>query len=159
VANPANDHLEYDDTGLNLTETSEGDKLTAYFDGGHVITIGYGHTGPDVHPGLVITQAQAQALLKGDIVRTEIGVKKYVNVPITQDEYDACVDLAFNIGLGNFQRSTLLRDLNANNFDGAAAQFHVWNRVAGKINSGLSRRRLAEEELFSAGIIKAVAPW
>lgn len=157
MPNPANDHLEYDQTGLTFTEAEEGEKLVAYQDGGGVWTIGDGHTGPDVHPGLVITKAQAQALLKGDVVRTEIGVKKYVNVPITQDEYDACVDFSFNLGVGNFQRSTLLKKLNAGDFEGAAEQFLVWNRVAGKASTGLTRRRLAEKELFEHGIIQVAA--
>jgi lysozyme len=158
LANSANDNLEYDQEGLNLTEISEGEKLNAYRDQGGVLTVGFGHTGPDVHLGLTITYQQAEDLLRGDVVRTEIGVKKYVNVGLTQREYDACVDLAFNIGLGNFQRSTLLRDLNARNFSGAAQQFLVWNRVAGQVNVGLSRRRLAEQELFEKGIIIQAGP-
>lgn len=153
MSNIYNDYLAYDQTGINLTEDMEGRKLVAYQDAGGIWTIGTGHTGPDVHEGLTITAEQDDALLRGDIVRAEIGVKRFVNVPLTQDEYDGCVDFAFNCGVDNFRKSTLLIKLNNGDFAGAAAQFQVWDKVGGQVSKGLLRRRIAEEELFTQGLI------
>lgn len=140
------------DTGIDLIKQFEGCELEAYPDpatGGDPWTIGYGHTGPDVQPGLVISEDEADALLRKDLAKFERVVSLAVN-GVTQNQFDALVSLVFNIGQGNFRSSTLLRKLSEGDDAGAADQFLRWNRAAGKIMKGLTRRREAERELFLA---------
>ncbi|UGA37973.1 lysozyme [Chromobacterium haemolyticum] len=135
--------------GITLIQKSEGLRLKAYQDSVGVWTIGYGHTGPDVKPGMVITQAQADALLARDLERFEAGVARLVKVPLNQNQFDALVCFSFNLGLGALQGSTLLlRLLNAGDYAGAAAQFPRWNKAGGKELPGLTRRRAAEQAMF-----------
>ncbi|MGR2682942.1 lysozyme [Chromobacterium haemolyticum] len=134
--------------GIKLIQQFEGLRLKAYQDAVGVWTIGYGHTGPDVTPGLVITQAQADALLARDLSRFETGVTRLVQVPLHQNQFDALVSFSYNLGLGSLQNSTLLRLLNQRDYAGAAAQFPRWNKAGGKVLPGLTRRRAAEQALF-----------
>jgi len=144
-------NLTYSGDGLSLTEQFEGCELTAYQDQVGVWTIGYGHTGADVTPGLTITQDQAQALLAQDVTSAAACVNSVVTVALTQDEFDALVDFVFNLGAGAFTGSTLLRDLNAGDFTATAAQFDLWDHAGGAVVAGLLRRRQAEEALFNTG--------
>ncbi|OQS42352.1 lysozyme [Chromobacterium haemolyticum] len=134
--------------GIKLIQGFEGLSLKAYQDSVGVWTIGYGHTGPEVTLGLVITQAQADALLARDLSRFESGVTRLVQVPLNQNQFDALVCFSFNLGLGALQGSTLLRLLNAGDYAGAAGQFPRWNKAGGKELTGLTRRRVAEQALF-----------
>jgi len=145
---PSTNNLSYSKAGLSLTESFEGVRLTAYQDQVGVWTIGYGHTGPDVHAGLTITQDQANDLLMGDVSHAVSAVNRLVTVPLTQNQFDALVDFVFNVGIGNFASSTLLRELNASNFTDAAAQFERWSHAGGVVVAGLLRRRQAEARLF-----------
>lgn len=144
-------NLEYSQEGLRLTELFEGDVLTAYQDQGGVWTIGYGHTA-GVHPGQAITQEQAEALLASDIQAAVECVNDSVTVKLTQRQFDALVDFVFNVGEGNFRRSTLLREINAGHFPEAVAQFRLWDHCGGVVNAGLLRRREAEAEVFGRDI-------
>src|SRR5271166_4474242 len=135
--------MTYSKEGLQLTERFEGCRLTAYQDVRGVWSIGYGHTGMDVVPGLMWTQEQAEAALQADTMAAASCVNTAVTVPLTQPEFDALVDFVFNVGCGNFRKSTLLRDLNAGDYAGAAAQFDVWDWAGGKQVAGLLRRREA----------------
>jgi lysozyme len=141
-------NFTYSNDGLALTKQFEGCELTAYQDQVGVWTIGYGHTGAGVVSGLTITQDQAEALLISDIAGAASFVNRVVTVPLKQNQFDALVDFAFNLGRANLGSSTLLRELNASNFDGAAAQFLVWNHAGGKVVAGLTRRRQAEVAIF-----------
>jgi len=141
-------NLSYSDQGLALTEQFEGLQLTAYQDPVGVWTIGYGHTGSDVQPGLTITQEQASDLLLQDVAGAVAAVNRLVTVPLTQNQFDALVDFTFNVGQGNLASSTLLRELNAGNTAGAAAQFLVWVYAKGVELPGLVTRRQAEAALF-----------
>jgi len=143
-----NNSLSYSATGLALTEQFEGLRLTAYQDSVGVWTIGYGHTGADVHPGLTITQQQAGNLLLKDVASAVASVNKLVTVALTQNQFDALVDFVFNAGAGNFSKSTLLRELNAGNVAAAAAQFPLWVHAGGVVLPGLVQRRKAEQALF-----------
>ncbi len=136
--------------GIDLIKQFEGINLKAYPDpgtGGEPWTIGYGHTG-GVKKGDVITQAQAEDLLRKDLIKFEAGVSNALTVETTQNQFDAMVSLAYNIGLGNFTKSTLLRKHNAKCWQCAAAQFGVWRNAGGKVMTGLIRRRAAERELY-----------
>ncbi len=95
-------------------------------------------------PGLTITQEQASALLLQDVASAVAAVNRLVTVPLTQNQFDALVDFTFNSGQGNLASSTLLRELNAGNTAGAAAQFLVWVYAGGVKLPGLVKRRQAE---------------
>ena len=145
-------NLSYSKSGLALTEQFEGLRLTAYQDSVGVWTIGYGHTGPDVYPGLTITQMEAESLLLNDVGTAAASVNRLVTVPLTQNEFDALVDFVFNLGTTNFASSTLLKDLNAGNFAAASGEFHKWDHAGGRVLVGLLKRRLGEADLFQSDI-------
>ena len=138
--------------GIALIEEAEGCRLTAYPDpgtGGAPWTVGVGHTGPDVHPGLVINKAQADALLRQDLARFERGVAALVAGHATaQGQFDALVSFAFNLGLGALGGSSLLRLHKAGSFDAAAGEFGKWIHAGGRVLPGLVRRRAAEAALY-----------
>ena len=94
------------------------------------------------------TQEEAEQWLQQDIQVAAQAVNGMVTVALTQPEFDALVDFAFNLGTGNLQHSTLLRLLNAGDYKGAAAEFEKWDRAGGKVMAGLLRRRQAEEQMF-----------
>jgi lysozyme len=139
----------YSETGLALTRQFEGLHLTAYIDLASIWTIGYGHTGPGVHAGLTITLEQAEILLAGDVARAATCVNHLVTTPLTQNQFDALVDFAFNLGPTALANSTLLRNINAGDLAAAAAEFERWDHVRGIVVPGLLRRREAEAKLFT----------
>jgi len=140
---------EYSSVGFALTRSFEGLRLTAYPDCAGVWTIGFGHTGPNVHCGLCIDENQAETLLRADVSSAVRCVRQAVHVDLAQHQFDALVDFCFNAGRGKFLGSTLLRDLNRGDCKGAAAQFGLWVHAGGKVVPGLVRRRAAEAALFS----------
>jgi len=103
-----------------------------------------------VRAGLTITQAEADALLRSDVEDAVTCVNRAVNVPITQNQFDALVDFCFNCGRGSLLQSTLLRKVNIGDFAGAAAQFALWDHAGGEVVEGLVKRRTAEAELFAS---------
>lgn len=141
----------------NITEPSEGKRLTAYRDCVGVWTIGYGHTRraglPDPIVVRHISDAQADQILADDLAVFEKGVADcLVNVVgVAQREFDALTDLAFNIGLGAFKSSSLLRHYRAGRKDVAAEDFLAWNKAGGKVVPGLVKRREAERNWFLYG--------
>lgn len=145
----------YSKDGLALTEQFEGCRLNAYQDSIGTWTIGYGHT-LDVHPGQTITLQQAEDLLVGDVLWAERVVNQYVTVPLTQEEFAALVDFTFNLGSGNFLKSTLLKLLNQGNYSAAANEFERWDKAGGVVVAGLLRRREAEAEEFMKGETETV---
>ena len=135
--------------GLAIIQTYEGCKLEAYKDIVGVLTIGFGHTGSDVKPGMVITPERAVELLKQDVEYFETHVDFDLQGTVcTDNQFSACVSLAYNIGLGNFQASSVLRRMKNGNFTGAADAFLMWNKAGGQELRGLTRRRQAERKLF-----------
>jgi lysozyme len=144
-------NLSYSSAALRvLTEDDENCKLTAYWDPwGKCWTIGWGHTGKDVHEGLVISQEEADTLLMCDTMRAQIAVNTYVDVPLTQHQFDALVDFVFNVGSGHFTGSTLLKDLNAGDYKSAELQLTAWVFSGGKKLPGLIHRRALEENWFA----------
>lgn len=144
--------MKISDEGLDFIASHEGLLLKAYPDpatGGEPWTIGVGHTG-GVKLGDTCTHEQAMAWLREDVETAERCVNASVKVPIAQSQFDALVSLVFNIGCGNFGKSTLLRKLNDGDDAGAAEEFLRWNRAAGKVMAGLTTRRTDEMELFLA---------
>lgn len=148
VARRGSKHI--DTEGLKLLVAFEKCELTAYDDGGGVLTIGYGHTGDDVVPGMSVSQTQAEELLSQDLEKFESYVEDAVVVQLKDNQFSALVCFCFNVGPGTdgFGGSTLLKLLNEGNYQAAADQFPVWNKVNGEPWLGLTRRRLAERSLF-----------
>lgn len=137
--------------GVDLIKEFEGLRTEAYVCPAGVLTIGYGHTGGDFDSTTVITEQEAEDILRKDLERFESGVQGAVKVPLNQGQFDALVSFAFNCGIGALEESTLLRLLNQEDYEGAAAQFDRWVKGGGKTLPGLVRRRDAEEKLFRCG--------
>jgi len=137
--------------GRDLIESVEGLRMKAYQDGNGVWTLAYGHTA-NVHPGDTCTQEQADAYLAGDLHQAEWAVNTFVKMPINQNQFDALCSFVYNIGSGNFSKSTMLKLLNEGKYEEAAQQFFVWVKVAGKFSQGLMNRRIKEETLFMEAV-------
>lgn len=144
---------EMSEQGVNLIKSFEGFSSVPYNDGVGVMTIGYGHAlrKNDKHLKKV-TEEQAVEILKEDVSIAVKHVNNLVKVDITQNQFDALVSFAFNVGVGNLKSSTLLKKLNQGDYIGAADEFLRWNK--GRVNGvmkemkGLTRRRVAERALF-----------
>lgn len=123
-------------------------ELTAAHNIKGTLTIGYGHTGREAWVGNEISKAEAEALVISELREFEVDVQLAVTVPLTQGEYDALVSFVYNVGAANFGRSTLLRKLNARDYDGAAMEFSRWIYSKGRRLRGLKLRRMAEAAMF-----------
>lgn len=136
----------------DLVAQFEGYKATAYRCPANVWTIGHGTThypnGAPVKEGDTCTEAQANAWLLGELEEMGAKVTKLVKTSITQNQFDALCSFAYNVGAGALSSSTLLKKLNAGDYQGAADQFPLWNKGGGKVLPGLVKRRAAERELF-----------
>jgi lysozyme len=129
----------------------EGDVFRPYVCPGGVLTIGWGHTnnhGRQFDRTARWTQVNCDEAFDEDMAFFEERVTRMTKVPLKQHQFDALVSFAYNVGVGNLRSSTLLRKLNAGDYDGAALEFHRWNRSKGKVLPGLVRRRAAEALLF-----------
>lgn len=146
------DKKKTSNSGKAFIKSFEDKRLTAYDDGTGVWTIGCGTikypNGRAVKKGDVCTDAQAEQYFSNDLVKFENSVNSLVKVSLTQNQFDALVSFAYNVGATNFSNSTLLKKLNANDYKGAAAEFPKWNKAGGKVMNGLTKRRNAEMELF-----------
>jgi len=135
-----------------LAKVRPDGKVEAYPDpatGGAPWTIGYGSTGPDIKKGAVWTKEQAERRFAEHSAEFAAKVAKLLgDTPTTQEQFDAMVSLAYNVGMGNFAGSTLLKKHKAGDHKGAAAEFARWNRANGKAMAGLTRRRAAEAKLY-----------
>jgi lysozyme len=140
-------------SGLSFIAGWEGFGSTPYNDVAGNPTIGFGHLIQSGESFSSLSRAQGMALLQTDVGRFERTVSGAVHVgpALQQYQYDALVSFAYNIGGGAFRSSSVLRNVNAGNFSGAAAAFSSWNRAGGQISAGLSARRAAEADLFLNG--------
>jgi lysozyme len=136
--------------GIDLVKKFEGFRAVAYkpVAAERFYTIGYGDYGAHVKRGQRITKAQAEQRLRQRLKEFESGVEHMVTTHVNQNRFDALVSLAYNIGLGNFKSSTVLKEVNRRHFLRAAAAFHMWVRGASGPLAGLVRRRNAEARLF-----------
>jgi len=148
----ATDEMHVSPSGVDLICNFEGLRLKAYDDGVGVWTIGFGTTkypnGIRVKKGDTCTLDQAKAYMQNDLKSFEQTVNNTVKVPLNQNQFDALVSLAYNIGTNAFSKSTLVKKLNANDIRGAADQFDVWVNAGGKRMQGLVNRRAREKALF-----------
>lgn len=135
---------------FDLITHYEGCELCAYPDpatGAAPWTIGYGHTS-GVKPGDVCTADQADKWMNDEANDVAKKIQDVVTVPLKQNQLDALVSLVYNIGFGNFKKSTLLKKLNAEEYDDASNEFLKWIRGNGKVMPGLVARRKSEKALF-----------
>lgn len=138
---------------LRLIKEFEGFEAEAYKDPVGIVTIGYGTTaaaGVGISPKLgdKITEAQATDYLKRAVDKFAAQILPKITRAPTGNQFGAMVSLAYNIGPGAFNKSTVLRRFNAGDISGAADAFLMWNKAGGKVLAGLTRRRKAERELF-----------
>jgi len=136
------------DEGVNLIKGFEGLRLQAYLCPAGVWTIGYGHT-KGVRKGDVITEEDAEQMLRDDLIVFERCVTENVEVPLSQNQFDALVSFTFNVGCGAFKGSTLLRKLNAGD-PCACDELLRWTKAGGCEVAGLVARRHGEREIFNA---------
>lgn len=148
-------NMKFSDAGCACLEKSEGKKSFKYKDSAGLWTIGIGHLIKEGERFTTLTDKEIYDLLKSDVAVAEADVNRMVKVALTQNQFDALVCFVFNIGGGNFYKSTLLKLLNAGDYKGAANQFGKWNkaRVKGELVeiAGLTARRERERALFLAG--------
>ena len=142
--------MKIDEKGLAMIKSFEGCKLTAYkcVASEKYFTIGYGHYGSDVKAGMTITEERASELLRNDVSGAELVVNEKVKVPITQSMFNALVSFVYNIGSGNFCKSSLLKKLNLKDYKGASEEFHKWRKSGGMVLRGLEVRREKEKKEF-----------
>jgi len=135
--------------GLKIVKFYEGLHLKPYYCPSGKLSIGYGHTGKKAREGHSITPAEADALLAQDMREHEGVVKQNVIVPLTSNQFSALVSFSFNVGDGNFKRSTLVKKLNEKDYTGAVREFRRWTHGnGGQVLGGLVYRRTAEIHLF-----------
>ena len=141
--------MKISEKGINFIINEEGEKLKAYICPAGVLTIGVGHTGKDVVPGMIITKERSRELLKNDLKHFENAVETFVKIPLKQHEYDSLISFAFNVGAGAFKKSTLLKKINAlAPMIEIEAEFRKWVRGGGKVLPVLQKRREREIKFF-----------
>lgn len=139
--------MKTSDNGIRFIKGHEGFRPRAYQCPAGVWTIGYGHTG-GVKSGDVITEAQGESHLRADVATAEKAVSKQ-GLKLTQNQFDALVSFAFNVGSGNFERSSLLKYAKADTNDLRIKQeFARWIFGGGKRLPGLVKRRAEESNLY-----------
>ena len=141
--------------GIELIKGFEGFMSHPYLDVAMVPTIGYGTTHYN-HRAVSLSDAAISEKTATYLLRTQVdevygrAVNHYVQVPLTQNQFDALVSFTYNLGVGAFRNSTLLRDINSGKIHEAYTEFHKWTHANGKIVKGLVVRRRKESELFLA---------
>jgi lysozyme len=145
-----NQHLSISPRGVALIKAHEGFSSKWYVCPAGKTTIGYGHVkrqGDGVGEG-PITEARAAEILVQDAATAVGDVRRYVEAPLNQNQFDALVSFVYNVGAANFKGSTLLKKLNAGDYESAAANFPRWIYANRKPLEGLRKRRAAERALF-----------
>lgn len=136
-----------------LIQWHEGVRYTPYRDSGGVLSVCYGHTGSDIVPGKRYTAAECQSLLNSDLKAAMAVVDANVTAPLTENQKAALASFVYNIGSGAFERSMLLKKLNAGDLQGACDQMRRWKYDEGKVSNGLINRREVERELCLKGTL------
>ena len=141
--------------GVKLIKEFEGFMSHPYLDVAMVPTIGYGTTHYH-HRGVTLDDKDISEKTATYLLRTQVdetygkAVNHYVQVPLTQNQFDALVSFTYNLGVGALRGSTLLRKLNTGDYKSAAKEFHKWTHAGGKVNRGLIARRNKESDFFLA---------
>jgi lysozyme len=154
--------MKMTEEGFVLIKHFEGFRANAYRDAVGVWTIGYGHTAmagaPDVKSGMTISASEGERILTRDVDVFARGVQQLVRVAISDTQFSSLVSFAYNVGLGNFRKSSVLAAVNRQDFQAVVRRLQLWNKAGGRVLPGLVRRRAAEAALFSsdARIVKPV---
>ena len=154
--------METSQKGIDLIKRYEGVILHSYLCPANKLTVGYGHCGEDVKQGMVITEKEAENLLKKDLRKFESKLNyslEHDNVTLNQNQFDACISFIFNLGFSAFIFSTLYKKLKSGDYTGASEEFTKWVYITKtdpetgerfKIKlKGLEQRRKSEQELFN----------
>lgn len=156
------------DKGVDLTKESEGFRGRLYNDAANYCTIGYGHLiklapcdgneASEFRAGISVPRGTE--ILRQDMEKAEIGIMALVDAELTDGQYAALCDFVFNVGTGNFRKSTLRKRVNASDFDRVPSEFRRWVYAGGRKLSGLAKRREKEIELFfeEIGVPRALPP-
>lgn len=145
--------MNVSDKCINMIKHHEGFVRKPYQDPIGLWTVGVGHLIGDGKKlpkewNKEFTDEEVDNILCDDLERFEIGIQRLTKVPLTQSQFDALVSFSFNVGLGNFQSSTLRSKLNRGDYEGASNEFPKWRKAGGKILPGLVKRRADERALF-----------
>jgi lysozyme len=133
---------------VDMIKFFEGFESKAYLCPANVWTIGYGRT-KNVKEGDTITEIQADRDLLEELEVFGEQVLNTVKVPLKQNQFDALTSWTYNLGVGNLQSSTLLKELNSKNYNAAGQEMLRWNKAGGKVLAGLTRRRESEAKLWA----------
>jgi GH24 family phage-related lysozyme (muramidase) len=156
------------DKGVELTKESEGFRGRLYNDAANYCTIGYGHLiklaacdgneSSEFRAGISVPRGTE--ILREDMEKAEVGIMTLIDAQLTDGQYAALCDFVFNVGVGNFRKSTLRRRVNASDFDRVPFEFRRWVYAGGRKLSGLAKRREAEIKLFfeEIGVPRAIPP-
>lgn len=143
--------MKLNQAGIDIIKHYEGCKLESYPDLTGRWTIGWGTTGPDIVYGLTWTQEDCDKILRADLDHLEIRLSKIItNSAVNDNQFSACCSFAYNLGVGRFMNSTLLKLINHNALPEASQEFPKWDRGGGEVVQGLLNRRLAEQKLFNS---------
>ena len=149
--------MKINSEGLNIIKHFEGFSPSVYLCPANRWTIGYGSTWDKnrksvtkAHPD--ITEEEGEVLLRQELDHCYYAISKLVDAEITENMHSALCSFIFNVGSGNFQRSTMRMKLNRGDYYGASAEFPKWRKAGGKILKGLVRRRTMERDLFDIDI-------
>jgi lysozyme len=149
--------MKMSETGLELLKEFEGLRLKAYRDAAGIWTIGYGTTSAAgvgiIKGGMLISKAEAENMLRRSLASYERAVSNSIKVEISQQQFDALVSFAYNVGIEGFRRSSVLRHVNARDFDRVPQSLSLWIKSKGKVLPGLVSRRAREAKLFVKGDI------
>lgn len=147
---PVLKHMRVSNEGVNFIKRWEGFRSEAYVCPAGVWTIGYGHT-HTAKEGMCVTELQADYMLRRDLDYFGTKVASALKIQVNQEQFDALVSFAYNVGVGAYQTSTLLEKLNQGNFHAAAQEFDRWVHAKSKVLPGLVNRRKEEKEMFLKG--------
>lgn len=145
--------MQINKEGIDLIKKFEGCRLKAYKCPAGIWTIGYGNTfyedGMKVKEGDTITQERAESLAAFVITQFAVTIAPFIKQPLNDNQFSACVSLSYNIGQGNFKKSSVFKKLNVNPNDPTIADsFRLWNKGGGQVLPGLVKRREAEIALY-----------
>lgn len=141
-------------SGATLIAPWEGKVNKVYADPIGILTSCYGHTGKELKKGQKFTDEQCLEQLAEDLSEHNTQMMRYVHVPLSQEEHAAYLSFTYNLGVGSFSKSTLLKKLNKGDREGACNELSRWNKAGGIVLNGLVKRREAERKLCLEGVEK-----
>ncbi len=145
--------MKISENGIKIIQRFEGFRALPYKDQGGLSTIGYGHLIREgEHFLLPLTPESAVNIMLNDLAPVELSITDCVKVPLNQNQFDALCSFTYNVGISTLVYSPMLRILNTGKFDVAMEHWKLYDHVAGIVNDGLYKRRLAEIELFNTPI-------